>query len=230
MYIAIRRSNTYLTAMENYLCSTHYLNSEHPDIIALADSVRAAVGDDAIAQAIHLYYRVRDEIRYDPYNIDLQKENMRADVVWARKSGYCIEKGWVMAATARALGIPSALGFANVRNHLSTQKFIDLLRSDVFAFHGYVCLYLEGKWVKCTPVFNQTLCERMGVSPLEFNGREDSIFHEYESESKSKSGYMEYLKFHGEFDDMPYDLFVAELKAQYPHFFNGEVVDDIVSH
>jgi hypothetical protein len=35
---------------------------------------------------------------------------------------------------------------------------------------------------------------------------------------------MEYLHEYGQFDDLPYNLFVQELQAHYPHLFEGETV------
>ena len=47
--------------------------------------------------------------------------------------------------------------------------------TDLFVFHGYTELYLDGKWVKATPAFNLSLCTKFRVKPLEFDGRADSI-------------------------------------------------------
>jgi hypothetical protein len=85
----------------------------------------------------------------------------------------------------------------------------------VFVFHGYTELFLEGKWVKATPAFNKSLCEFIGVHPLEFNGREDSIFQEYDDGVH----FMEYIHFHGTFSDIPLDYFIATLRKHYPHLF-----------
>ena len=96
------------------------------------------------------------------------------------------------------------------------QKFIEMLRTDKFVFHGYNEFWLDGKWVKCTPAFNQSLCDKFSVHALEFDGIHDSIFHEFESGKK----FMNYLHEYGQFDDFPYDLFVQELKIHYPHLFD----------
>jgi hypothetical protein len=71
-------------------------------------------------------------------------------------------------------------------------------------YHGFVEFYLEGKWVKATPAFNKELCEKHKVPPMEFNGREDSLFHPYNSDNRK---YMEYLEYHGSYADIP----VAEI-------------------
>ena len=50
----------------------------------------------------------------------------------------------------------------------------------MFYHHGYVELELDGRWVKATPAFDRALCEHFGVLPLEFDGREDSVFQPYD--------------------------------------------------
>ncbi|OWY21721.1 transglutaminase family protein [Sphingobacteriales bacterium UPWRP_1] len=200
-----------------YLQPTPFIDSAHPAVVDFAQKTTQHCQTD-IEKAVVLYNAVRDGIRYDPYHIDLRPEAISASLTLQRGSGYCIEKALLLAAAARALGIPNRLGFANVRNHLATEKFVRALRTDVFVFHGYVLLLLDGKWVKATPAFNKDLCERFGVAPLEFDGLHDSVFQEYDHKGKV---YMEYLHYHGEFADFPFGLFVEELKTWYPHFFTN---------
>ncbi len=165
---------------------------------------------------VQLYYAVRDQIKYDPYHIILDPSAISASQTLSRKYGYCIEKSLVLAAAGRYLGIPSRLGFSIVRNHLATEKFLQLLRSDLFVFHGYNEFFIDEKWVKCTPAFNKELCEKHGTQPLEFDGESDSIFQPF---SPDGSAYMEYVHEYGVFADFPYPKFIDELKKYYPHFF-----------
>jgi hypothetical protein len=100
--------------------------------------------------------------------------------------------------------------------------------SDLFVFHGYTELHLDGKWVKATPAFNLALCERFGVLPLEFDGRTDSIFHPFDRENRR---HMEYVRNRGSFADFPYDEVMAAFHAEYPTLFpalgSGEVRDEL---
>jgi len=84
--------------------------------------------------------------------------------------------------------------------------------SDLFVFHGFTEFYLEGKWVKATPAFNIELCKLHKVEPLEFNGRDDSIFHPFNLEEK---GFMVYVGEHGTYSDVPVDLLLAGWKKAY---------------
>ncbi len=199
---------------EKYLSPTRFIDSDNPNVIAYAHLQTNTSKSDK-QKAIDLYYAVRDDILYDPYHLILKPEAISASQTLSRGTGYCIEKSLLLCAVGRVFGIPSRLGFSIVRNHLSTEKFRKMLRSDKFVFHGYNEFWLENKWVKCTPAFNKSLCERFGAEALEFDGEHNSIFHQFEGGKL----YMEYLHEYGQFDDFPFDLFVQELKLHYPHLF-----------
>jgi transglutaminase-like putative cysteine protease len=155
---------------------------------------------------------VRDGLRYDPYSVELAPNGLVASNVLARGRGYCVAKAGVLAATARAIGIPSRLGFADVRNHLATPRLLEMMGTDVFYYHGFTELLLEHRWVKATPAFNVQLCERFGVEPLEFDGRNDSIFHPYDTGGRR---HMEYVNDRGTRDDMP----IEELREAMARFY-----------
>jgi len=220
IYSCQTRGDSYQTIMGNdlsqYLRPTYYIDSDASEVIAFA---RNAAGDrnTSLEKGIALFYAVRDKIRYDPYRIDLEKrESFKASVIIGRGYGYCVAKAIVLAAVARALGIPGRLGFADVRNHLSTERLRQLMKTDTFIFHGYTELFLDDRWVKATPTFNLSLCEKFGVNPLNFDGRNDSLFHPYDREGKK---HMEYVRDHGHFADVPYERIVAYFREYYPAYF-----------
>jgi transglutaminase-like putative cysteine protease len=169
-----------------------------------------------IKRAVKLYYAVRDKIFYNPYRISFDPSAMKASSVLEKKRGYCVTKAVLLAAVARALGIPSRLGFADVQNHLASERLKKIMESDVFVYHGYTELYLNHKWVKATPAFNLSLCKRFGVNPLEFDGKNDSIFQAYDS---SGQYHLKYVKDHGIFDDLPHDRIVEGMKKHHPLVF-----------
>ena len=223
------RGDSYQTNMENdreqYLRPTYYIDSDASEVIAFA---RDAAGDieTSIEKGMALFYAVRDKIRYDPYRIDLEKrEAFKASIIIGKGYGYCVAKAIVLVAVARASGIPSRLGFADVRNHLSTERLRQLMKTDTFIFHGYTELFLDDRWVKATPTFNLSLCEKFGVNPLNFDGRNDSLFHPYDREGKK---HMEYVRDHGHFADVPYERIVANFRECYPAFFQHP--DNVRAH
>jgi len=66
--------------------------------------------------------------------------------------------------------------------------------------------------VKATPAFNRELCEKHSVVPLEFNGREDSLFQAYNLENKK---FMEYMEFLGVYADIPVPIIVEAWEKAY---------------
>ncbi len=192
------------------LAPTPLIDSDHPAVIAFA---RHAGGSSARERAVELYYAVRDEFRYDPYRIDLEPAGMRASRVLEIGFGWCVPKAALLAAAARAVGIPARVGYADVRNHLSTERMRSMLQTDLFIWHGYTELWLDGAWVKATPAFNVQLCERFGLLPLEWDGRDHSLYHAFDGEGRR---HMEYVHQRGTFDDVPLAQIVADFAATYP--------------
>jgi len=200
------------TTTRQYLAPTAIIDSDHPSIVAYAQKVTANDADDPIAKAVSVYYAVRDNIWYDPYYPFYLPEHYQASKVLASGRGYCVCKAALLCAMGRALGVPSRVGFATVRNHLATRQLLEFLGSDLFVYHGYTEFYLDGRWVKATPAFNKELCQRHKVAPLEFNGREDSVFHAY---NQNRQKFMEYLEDHGSYADIPLDKILNKWRQTY---------------
>jgi transglutaminase-like putative cysteine protease len=195
----------------DYLTPTSIIDSDHPSI---RDYARIIVGEstEPIEIAVKLYLAVRDNILYDPYSPFYLPEHYRASYVLKRGRSFCVPKASLLCALARACDIPSRIGFADVRNHLATKQLIKFMGSDIFVYHGFVEFYLEGKWVKATPAFNIDLCRKHHVPPLEFNGREDSLFQAYNLQNQR---FMEYIDFHGLYTDVPVDQIVVAWENAY---------------
>jgi transglutaminase-like putative cysteine protease len=165
---------------------------------------RATAGDAEEPREVarRLFVAVREGIRYDPYTIDYDRASYRASDALSRGRSFCIPKATAYAAALRAVGIPARLGFADVTNHFSSQRLLETLGTNVFAFHGYTEVWLDGKWWKATPAFNASLCARFGVPPLEFDGTADAVLQPYGADGPR---FMEYLRDRGRFDDLPFE-------------------------
>jgi transglutaminase-like putative cysteine protease len=193
-----------------YLQSTFFFDTDSPIVSDFADAnVR---GKSESEKAVSLFRAVR-ELIYDPYRIRLIPEEFKASSILMRGQGYCVHKAIALAAVARVVGIPSRLGLADVRNHLSTERLRNTMKTDIFVCHGYTELFVDGLWLKVTPTFNTSLCEKFGVRPLEFDGRSDCLFHGFDS---GGNRHMEYVKYRGSFADVPFDLISSTMQAHYP--------------
>jgi len=199
-----------------YLQPTFFLDYNTQEVADFAEAVCAGRTTPA-AKATALYYAVRDQITYDPYDLRYSRSAMRASSILQKKSGYCVAKAVLLAAVGRQQQIPCRLGFADVTNHLSTARLREMMGTDLFIYHGYTEMYLNHKWVKATPAFNLSLCTRFNVQPLEFDGTEDSIFHENNTLGQR---HMEYVRDHGHFADLPFEEIFAAYGKTYPNFFD----------
>lgn len=194
---------------EEYLRPTDFIDSESPAVQSFAkEAVQGATTD--VDKAIKLYYAVRDGIYYDPYRIETTREAFKASVILGKGYGYCVAKAIVLAAACRAQGIACRLHFADVRNHLTTERLKKIMQTDIFTYHGYNDLFLEGRWVKVTPTFNQSLCERFKVKSLDFDGLNDAVFHPFDMAGRR---HMEYIADHGSFADVPYEKIIEPFAA-----------------
>ncbi len=189
-----------------------FVDSDDPAVAAEARRLTAAVSAPA-AQARVLYEAVRDGIRYDPYGDYLEPDTYRASAVLAAGTGYCVGKAALYAALCRVLGIPARIGLADVRNHLATPRLLEAVGTDVFAYHGYTEIHLDGRWLKASPTFNDTLCARLGVAPLAFDGSNDALLQSYDAKGRS---FMVYLADHGSFFDVPAKFLIGEMARLYP--------------
>jgi transglutaminase-like putative cysteine protease len=197
--------------------ATEFLDYDHP---VVSDFVAKALGETGeatdIEKAVKLYYAVRDGILYDVYDADLSRAGLTASAILSRGRGFCVHKSIVYAAAVRSAGIPSRIVYGDVRNHLASPRLRELVGGDIFRFHSLASVRLDGRWVKATPVFNKLLCRLYGMTPLEFDGRSDSLYHPFDAQGRQ---HMEFLKFHGDFDDVPYDLVVGGIREAHPKLF-----------
>jgi transglutaminase-like putative cysteine protease len=201
--------------VNDYLSAARYIDSSDPAVQAF--SQRNASGRSAREKAISLYYAVRDQIRYNPFLDFSDAEVFRASAVLKAGEGFCVGKASLLAACARAAGIEARVGFADVKNHLTTPRLAETMGSDLFVYHGYTDLRIDGKWVKATPAFNLALCTRFRVKPLEFDGRADSIFHPFDEDDRR---HMEYLRDRGVYADVPVDEIQSAFRDAYPKLYS----------
>jgi len=202
-----------LDSMQPYLAPGRFIDSDHPDVVAFAAASSGAATDADVTRALRLYAAVRDSIRYEVY-LDFRADSTyRASAVLQAGYGFCVGKAALLAACARALGIPARVGYADVRNHMTSPRMRATMGTDLFVWHSFTELWLDGKWVKATPAFDAGLCARIGLAPLEFDGHSDSLFHAYDREGRR---HMEYVTDRGSYADVPAAVIISDMCALYP--------------
>jgi transglutaminase-like putative cysteine protease len=184
---------------------------DDPAVRAWALEATAGAADD-VERARLLFADVRDRIRYDAATGMDRELTFAASATLAAERSWCVPKSVLLAAGARAVGIPARLGFADVRNHLSTPKLRERMGSDLFVFHGYTVLFVDGAWRKASTAFNAELCARFGVPPLEFDGRSDALLHAFDGEGRR---HMEYVSDRGTWTGVPVNEMFAVFEETY---------------
>jgi transglutaminase-like putative cysteine protease len=198
-----------------WLEATWFIDSDDPRVVAFAEEAVTGATDPTQV-AVRLFYAVRDGFRYDPYNVDYEPASFRASSVVASSSNWCVPKSVLLTAAARSQGIPARLGFADVRNHLTSEKLKATMSSDVFAWHGYSEVLLDDGWHKLSTAFNVELCERFGVKTLEFDGTGDALMHPFDTSGRQ---HMEYIRQRGSYDDLP----LAEIMATFADVYGESI-------
>lgn len=195
------------------LLPNRYVDSDHPAVVAFARE--HAGGLPPKEAAVRLFYVVRERLRYNPWRVRYDRASYTSSSVVLRdpaEGGHCIDKALLLAGACRALGIPSRLHFATVRNHIGTQSLEKKLGTDLLVYHGYAELWLHERWVAATPAFNAALCEKLGVAPLDFDGEHDAIFQEFDHRTRR---FMEYVEDHGSHADVPFEAMIAAWRRHY---------------
>lgn len=187
----------------------------------LIKTIENGISDDTpLDFALKAYYYIRDTWPYNPYRFSLIEDDWQASKISKRPSGHCLDKAILLISVLRAKNIPARLGLAKVKNHIAVDDIIEKFGNDVLVPHGYVEMFLNDKWVKATPAFNKTLCEKLNVRPLEFDGIEDSLFQAYDCSGNIK--FMEYLEDYGGFDHVPLAYMFDLMKTTYPPLQTGD--------
>ncbi|WP_243394756.1 transglutaminase-like domain-containing protein [Leptospira adleri] len=209
--------------LDSYLASTYYFDHHSPSVLKFIEE--STTSDNSPLDKLREFYLgVRDRIRYNPYVVTDSRESYRASEIAESKQNYCIPKSLLFAAGARALGFPSKIGFADVVNHLASERLIQVLGTTTFAYHGYAEILINGNWIKATPVFDKDLCRKFGVEPLDFDGSKDNVFHSFDGKGKK---FMEYINQRGVFEDFPFEFVIQGLKDFYPDVFGKRLQGDL---
>jgi len=208
----------------DYLSPTYFFDYEND---AVQELIKEFNSDKFLPKekAIGIYLKIRDNWRYNPYHLSLLKSSYKASYVANKPDGHCIEKSILLIACLRGLQIPARIHLAKVKNHIGVERFLEKFGNDEITPHGMVDVFLEGKWLKISPAFNTELCQKCNVATLDFDGENDSIFHEFDNLGNK---FMEYIEDYGSFEDVPVEFILNNFKENYPEIIkNNKGVTEI---
>ncbi len=178
--------------LERFLEPAPGIQCDHPRVLELARGV-ARGAKDQVEAARRLFVLVRDTVRYSPYVPFDRLSDYLALNTLARGKGYCVQKSALLVALARALGLPARLGFADITNHQLPEGLNEMLGSQVMAHHCFVEWYLQDRWVKATPSFEEELCRQRGWELVEFSAEEDGLLPARDLAGRPHISYLRYL-------------------------------------
>lgn len=208
---------------EQCLAPGGFVDSDHPRVRAFAERSCAEAGIPENAsdreRAVAIFLAVRDGIRYDPYGISRRPEDFFASAITGAERTWCVPKAVLMSAACRAVGVPAGLGFADVKNHLQSEKLRERMGTDLFAYHGYSVVWVDGGWQKVSSAFNRELCERFGTRVLAWDGTGDALMHPLDDDGNR---HMEYVNDRGWHVDLPLSDMQAVFDELYPPELNGD--------
>ncbi|MGE5842567.1 MAG: transglutaminase-like domain-containing protein [Deltaproteobacteria bacterium] len=198
--------------MENFLGPTPYIDCDAQPVKEKAQKIVQGI-NEPLKQAVALFYAVRDGIKYSIYGKRSLPEHFRASFILAAGEGYCVQKAILLVALSRAASIPARLRLASIRSHLVSKEMLEKRGSNLFPYHGYTDLYIEGTWVKAAPTFDIVSCANAGLRPVDFDGRNDALLP---STTLDDRLHIDYLEDRGFFEDVPYDAIMsASLMHKY---------------
>jgi len=207
---------------ERFLKPTPTIDSDHVRIRQKAVDLTEG-RKNVVEKAKSLFYWVRDEIKYTPVVTMDILEDYRASKTYVRGKGFCVEKAALLAALSRAVGIPARLHLADIRNYLVSDRLMEVMKTNLFSCHGYCELFMDGKWVKATPAFDLAMCQENRIQPVEFDGREDAVFHPRNIDGKP---HIEYVKDRGYYEDVP----VKTILSAWAEVYGPEATDRLTQY
>ncbi|MDH5402499.1 MAG: transglutaminase-like domain-containing protein [Candidatus Heimdallarchaeota archaeon] len=199
--------------MEEYLRETWFFDYNQPEIQEILNRLNLK-NLDTIEKLRSIFYFVRDQFNYSVKNLSFEKDVFKASNTVLKKDSFCIPKAILLATMARAIGVPSRIHLVDFINHRLSDKLAELWGTRVMASHSYAELYINGKWVKSTPALDLTTCKNHGFIPVEFHPSDDGLLS---SVDVNDNPHAEYVKDHGVYDDVPYELILKIIHSTYGH-------------
>ena len=148
--------------MNEYLEPGRYVDSDHPAVLEFSE--KNSSGNSQRDRAVSLYYAVRDAIRYNPFLDFSRSEAFQASAVLQAGEGFCVGKAALLAACARAAGIPILATPHTLRHSFAT----DLLTQGVDL--RSVQEFLGHRNIATTQIYTHVTSKRLKDIHKKFHG------------------------------------------------------------
>lgn len=202
-----------MSEMGTYLRCTVAIDCDAESVASKARELTEGL-ETAGERVAALFYFVRDRIKHNPYAPGLVLGEYKASGTMERGNGHCHHKAILLVALGRAAGIPSRLGFVDMRDHLVSANFREVMGGDNrFPFHGYAELFVGGRWVHLSPAYDADVCRKNRFVPVEFDGVNDA-----KDSPRNQDGdpHIEHIRDHGPYDDYPMEEIHSYYREWWP--------------
>lgn len=201
--------------MQMYLQPTPFLNSRHPVIVKKAHELCGHLSASS-EKARVLYHEVRDGCHYNMYRTSFNPDDYLASSILAQGEGFCLQKAILLSALARSAGIPARLCICAIRNHKAPPAAVRIMGDNVFFPHAYNQLYIDDRWVSAAATFDRSICERINVPVVNFDGSESVLLPAADLNGQP---FIEYVEHYGSFADVPWQWIMETMPVYYGHDF-----------
>ncbi|MFX1379103.1 MAG: transglutaminase family protein [Promethearchaeota archaeon] len=204
-----------------YLQPTEFLDFNKKRVKETAIEITKHLKEDK-EKAIALFDWVQNKIKYNMFTYYPKiKANLKASVTLRRMNGFCMSKATLLSTFARAVGIPARIHMVDIINHKLSKRVVNLMGTKAFYCHAYSEIFLNGKWIKATPVFDRETSIKGGFLPIiEFNGETDALFAPYDNEGNI---FVEYITDWGSYADVPIEKIDQIFSEKYSQWYNGDI-------
>ena len=210
-----KKMNNDSIPFNTYLKPTDYFDCDNLSLLAKVKELTAGIPkNDNNKKAIKLFDFARDEIRFffDEQE-SMSKDSYKASNILRKGSGWCIQKSILFASLCRTAGIPSRLHHLDIKNYKAVPiTILGKKPTNLFAFHGYVEIYLDEKWVKVDPAFDDETCKEMGYPLVEFDGKNNALLASVDSNGKK---FVKYTRDYGVFEDFSFEKMIEVFIKRY---------------
>ncbi len=207
--------------LKQYLEPTEFLDFDKGIVNKVALKVTEGLTTDK-EKVIALFNWVQQSLKYNAFAYYPKvRGNLKASVSIRRKQGFCMSKAITLSALARAVGIPARIHMVDIINHKISKRFKDMMGTAAFFCHAYSELYINGKWIKATPVFDNETSNKGKFFPIiEFDGEHDALFSEQDPDGNI---FVEYIGDYGSFADCPIEKIDQIFTKNYPKWYGANL-------
>ncbi|MBC8175269.1 MAG: transglutaminase domain-containing protein [Candidatus Marinimicrobia bacterium] len=157
-----------------------------------------------------LYEFVRDSIIYDFAPKIEDFSDWQASTILRTKRGFCHQKAILLATLFRSVGIPSALVFQTIIDHvLLDTRYRDMIPDGRLPMHALVAIYFEKKWYRLDATLDSELCIKKGYKIMKVIPGNETLLPETTQDCKPHFTIEKQLGF---FDSYPVELLHTLLK------------------